>query len=79
MLRIVASVIFTMAAKAIHADEKGKNDWSKENIGNVIDAVFLGNKQSYMLSDDNLLTYFANTAQQPLWRKELPTQFNEAY
>jgi len=32
-----------------------------------------------MLSDDNLLTYFANTAQKPVWRKELPTLFGETY
>lgn len=33
-----------------------------------------------MLSDDNLLTYFSNTALKPVWRKELPTSSeSEAY
>jgi hypothetical protein len=32
-----------------------------------------------MLSNDNLLTYFANTALKPVWRKELPSSAEETY
>ena len=70
MIKFVA--LFAMAF-GIYIDERGKNEWTIENIGEVTDAVFVGKKQSYMLSDDNLLTYFANTAMKPVWRKELPT------
>jgi len=43
-------------------------------VGLVVDTVFVGSKQAYMLSDDNLLTYFSNmVSAKPAWRKELPT------
>lgn len=41
MLRIVVS-LFTIVANALHFDEKGKNEWMLENIGEVKDVVFVG-------------------------------------
>jgi hypothetical protein len=78
MLRIVVS-LFAIVANALHFDEKGKNEWMLENIGEVKDVVFVGSAQSYMLSDDNLLTYFADTKQKSTWRKDLPTLTGETY
>lgn len=63
----------------MYADQKGKNDWMIENIGEVTDAVFIGNKQSYFLSDDNLLTLFDNGNKVSIWRKQLPSHNSESY
>jgi hypothetical protein len=44
MIKFVASLLLAFSADALHADERGKYDWVQENIGNVVDAVFLGKK-----------------------------------
>ena len=82
-MKIVASLLVTLivsTVNSIYADEKGKNEWAIQNIGEVVDAVFVGGGRSYILSDDNLLSYFNNTASgEPQWRKQLPTNDGEAY
>jgi len=44
MIKFVASLLIAFSADALHADERGKFDWVQENIGNVVDAVFLGKR-----------------------------------
>ena len=36
--------MFSISTSALYADEKGKNEWMLENIGEVVDAVFVGKK-----------------------------------
>lgn len=74
------AALLSATVSAIYADEKGKNEWVIQNIGEVVDAVFIGGGRSYMLSDDNLLSYFNNTASgEAQWRKQLPTNDGETY
>jgi hypothetical protein len=42
---------------AIYADEKGKNEWLIENLGQVTDAILLNSQQSYILSEDAVITH----------------------
>lgn len=70
---------FSFSVSALYADERGKNDWLMENIGEVVDAVFIGNKKSFLLSEDNLLTLFDNQIEKSIWRKELPNSGDESY
>jgi hypothetical protein len=74
MFRLGVSIFIASAVSALYSDERGKNDWSVESIGEVVDVAFLPRQQSFMLSDDNLLTFFKRTQEpEPTWRKQLPT------
>ena len=64
---------------AIYADEKGKNEWLIENLGQVTDAILLNSQQSYILSEDAVITHLDSQTQQTVWRKQLPQNSNESY
>ena len=63
----------------MYENERGKNDWKIETLGEVADLVFIGSQQSYILSTDGLLTLFDNSLQVTIWRKQLPVNENEFY
>jgi hypothetical protein len=41
MIKFVALIAMALG---IYVDERGKNEWTLENIGEVTDAVFVGKK-----------------------------------
>ena len=63
----------------MYENERGKNDWKIETLGEVSDVVFIGSQQSYILSTDGLLTLFDNAFQSTVWRKQLPVNERESY
>lgn len=64
---------------AIYADERGKNEWSIENFGEINDAILINSQLSYILSVDGVLTHFDSLAQRTLWRRQLPQNGEETF
>ena len=44
--------------QAMFENEKGKQDWHIETLGELSDMILLGDQQAYTLSTDGLLTMF---------------------
>ena len=58
--------------EAIYAQDRGKNEWHVETLGEITDAVLFADSQAYTLSNDGLLTLFNTSTQAIEWKKQLP-------
>lgn len=77
---ILGVVALTLGGvNGLYTTERGKYDWHIKTIGEVTDVAFIGLQQAYMLSTDNLLTYYNNGNENVIWRKKLPSNEGESY
>ena len=58
--------------QGMYENEKGKNDWHIETLGEIEDMILFKDHSSYTLSSDGLLTMFDAATQTMLWKKQMP-------
>ena len=80
------NVVFSTIAAALstgvaglYREDKGKNEWYREMLGELDDAIVLGDNAFYTLSTNGLLTLFDANRNMSTWKKKLPQGEHENY
>ena len=64
---------------AIYEQDAGKNDWYRQLLGEVNDAILLPEQMQFMLSSTGLLSMYNQPKLRSQWRIQLPNHETESY